>query len=403
MSLALARALLLADAVTPDALAQALLASTTGGVSFVRALLSAGTVDSMRLEQVLERTDAPFMRQVSPVASLVEKLPPGLCERLLAVPVRRDPRTGTVDVAVVDAGDSHAVEEVAHWLRAPVRTVRTSFASMDGALRRLSEPEPGMRSLAPPIWIPASRKAPPPPGVEFPIPLKRRSGSPASRQLATPLVEPELAPSNVERELAPSNVEREPVLDLKRRKPSTAPHDAPVSSLPPRTERGPFSPATPFDDGALVPDEMRRASDRDRILELLVTGLRSVAGRVAVLAVRKDAFVGWTSSPEIGDRAAFRAVRISTSTRTLFSETLEHQGVLLARLPKDAAHAPLIAALAPPPPGEVALVGVHVEGKPVAVVVADRLGEALAATERMQELARLAGESLAHLLRDRRK
>src|SRR6202035_2024957 len=154
MSFALARSLLLADAVTPDALAQALLVSATRGTSLVRALLATRAIDPLRLEQQLERGDAPYMRHVAPVMALVQHLPPGLCERLLALPVRRDPRTGTIDVAVVDARDPHAVEEISHWLSAPVRMVRTSMASMDGALRRIhSKPEQGMRTLAAPIWV----------------------------------------------------------------------------------------------------------------------------------------------------------------------------------------------------------------------------------------------------------
>jgi len=143
VTFALARSLLLADAVTPEALAQALLVSATRGTSLVKALLATRAIDTMRLEQVLERSEAPYMRHVAPIASLVQRLPLGLCERLLALPVRRDPRTGTVDVAVVDSRDPHAVEEIAHWLNAPVRTVRTSLASMEAALMRLGE-EPGL-------------------------------------------------------------------------------------------------------------------------------------------------------------------------------------------------------------------------------------------------------------------
>ena len=109
------------------------------------------------------------MRHIAPVPSLVDRLPPGLCDRLLALPVRRDARTGTVDVAVVDARDPHPAEEIGHWLKAPVRVVRTSIASMESALLRLGspadgEPDPGMRSLAPPIWSPpAAASLPPPP------------------------------------------------------------------------------------------------------------------------------------------------------------------------------------------------------------------------------------------------
>ncbi len=77
MTFALARSLLLADAVTPDALAQALLLAATRGTSLVRALLATRAIDPMRLEQQLERGDAPAMRHVAPVMPLVEHLPAG--------------------------------------------------------------------------------------------------------------------------------------------------------------------------------------------------------------------------------------------------------------------------------------------------------------------------------------
>jgi hypothetical protein len=407
VTIALARSLLLADAVTPEALAHALLVSATRGTSLVRALLATRAIDTMRLEQALERSEAPYMRHVAPVAALVQRLPAGLCERLLALPVRRDPRTGTVDVAVVDARDPHAVEEISYWLDAPVRTVRTSLASMEAALKRLSDaPDAGMRSLAPPMWLPPD-SAPPRTktptygspafdatgiGQEIPIPLSRRSVS------APPIVD--LGPPVIERD---ARGDDDPVLDLKRRK-SSAPAGASPPSSPP-TARGPFSASSlqpPLEDADPVLDAIRGATDRDRIFELLVVGVSSVARRCAVLAVRRDAIVGWTCSPDL-DRTAFRAVRISLSARTVLSETLKHDGVTLARIPRDAAHAPLLAAITAPPPGEVALVAVHVEGKAVAVVLADDLGEALKATERMQDLGRAAGAALARLLRERRK
>ena len=70
-------------------------------------------------------------------------------------PVRRDPRTGTIDVAVVDARDPHAADEISYWLKSPVRVIRTSMASMDAALQGIDEePGLGMHPLAPPMGSP---------------------------------------------------------------------------------------------------------------------------------------------------------------------------------------------------------------------------------------------------------
>jgi len=469
MGFALARALLLADAVTAEGLAQALLVAGSRGTSLVRALLATRAIEPGRLEQQLEGGDAPTMRHVAPVMSLVNQLPPGLCERLLALPVRRDPRTGTVDVAVVDARDPHPVEEVAHWLRAPVRMVRTSLASMETALKRMNaRPEVGMRSLAAPIWVPAPVEPPqdlsktpaygspvvdesqlgdspdssPTEIVDFgvaspniPFALKRKSMASISyTEIGAPAVErdarfpdgrpwsehpppPAAAP-------APAYVagagETDPILDLRRRKSTIPPDVAHASTLPAPEPRPPEprpmtpsplasppatpnAPAPPFADARAVFDAIAGASDRDSILELLVAGTRTVARKVAVLAVKRDTLVGWTCSPELGDRSLVRAARVSYGLSDVFSTALASEAAHLARVPKDATHAPLLAVMKSPPRGEVGLVAVRVGGKPVALVMADELGDTTLGTRRLQELAAAAGEALERLLRDRRK
>jgi hypothetical protein len=414
VTFALARSLLLADAVTPDALAEALLVSATRGTSLVRALLATRAIDPHRLEQQLERGEAPYMRHVAPVMSLVQQLPPGLCERLLALPVRRDPRTGTIDVAVVDARDPHPVEELAHWLRAPVRMVRTSLASMDAALRRLhARPDRGVHTLAAPIWVPSPGEPPkdlsrtpaygspvvdesalvdpdddssPTDVVDFPVADPNIPFALTRKSLAGVAIS-ELGPPVIERD---PRAETDPVLDLRRRK----------SSAPPIPANAPIAP---FAEVGTILDAIRDANDRDSILELLVAGVRTVARKVAVLAVKRDALVGWTCSPELAERAVLRCARVSTPMSTLLSEQLEADGARLARIPKDATHAPLLAVMKTTPLGEVALVSVRVEGKAVALVLADEVGDTLVATRRMEELAGAAGLALGRLLRERRK
>jgi hypothetical protein len=391
MSFALARSLLLADAVTAEALAKALLVSATRGTSLVRALLTTRAIDALRLEQQLERGEAPYMRHVAPVLSLVQQLPPGLCERLLALPVRRDPRTGTVDVAVVDARDPHPVQEVAHWLHAPVRMVRTSLAAMDAALRRLdTKSEPGVRPLAAPIWVPtpgepidlAKTPAYGLPAVEeskareleedIPVPLKRR------RLSSAPAID--VGPPAIETE---PESDHDPVLDLRKRK----------SSNPPEP---PLLPETAL-------ERIRAAGDRDQILELVVEGVRSVAPRVAVFAVRKDSVVGWTCSREMADRAELRASRFTPGPDTALDGVLASEGTTFVRIPKDATHAPLLSGLSRAPTGDVALATIRVESRSVALVMVDGFGDELAIAKRLDEVAQAASEALGRLLRERRK
>jgi hypothetical protein len=446
MTYALARSLLLADAVKPEALAEALLVSATRGTSLVRALLAARAIDPARLDQHLERGDVPTMRHVVPVLSLVQQLPSELCDRLLALPVRQDPLTNTVDVAVVDARDTHAVEEMAYWLRAPVRMVRTSLVAMESALRQLhARPDAGMKPLAPPIWVPSpmpssgpdpkrERAATPMYGTraadgqgptishvsnsanhsspdiapgpladvadDIPIPLRRKSIAPV------PILEVS-APPPAARNSSGAEPYTDPILDLRRMK-SVAPPEPAGDAVPPApiTTRGPFSPGAPwppFGDVSPTLEAIRSAADRDTILELLVSGIRPAAARVAVLAVKRDLLIGWTCSPEMGDRTALRTARMQAPADSVLSAALATDDAMLARIPKDAAHAPLLAAMHSPPRGEVALVSVRVEGKPVALVVVDELGDSMAVTKRMQELAHAAAEALGRLLRERRK
>jgi hypothetical protein len=159
----------------------------------------------------------------------------------------------------------------------------------------------------------------------------------------------------------------------------------------------PFPPVGP----AL--DAIRAAGDRDAILEQVVVGVRTVARKVAVLAVRKEMLIGWTCSPELADRATLRTARIAPAVSDVLTAALASDVAMLVRIPKDAAHAPLLAAMKVPPSGEVALAPVRVEGKPVALVLADELGDPLQATRRLEEVARVAGASLERLLRERRK
>jgi hypothetical protein len=346
--LPLARSLRLADLVTREGLAEALLLSATRGTPLVRALLAARAIDPPRLERHLERGDAPYMRHVAPVLSLVEQLPRGLCERLLALPVRCDPLTGTVDVAVVDASDPHPVEEIAHWLGTPVRMVRTSLASLDTTLRRTNvASSAGIQALAPPIWQAGSSQ--PPPAVE--------------RDGPDPTTDPNIPFTLTRKSLAPA---------------------APLADVEPMLER------------------IRREHDRDAILELVLVAAETVAHRVAVLAVRHGALVGWTCSPQLADRPTLRSLRMSAAG-TVLAPALDKDGARLVRIPPDPVHAPLRSLWRELPEGELVVVAVRVERKPVALVVACPLRQPAIAAGRMERIAEVAGSAMAQALRLRRK
>ncbi len=177
----LGRALLLADAVSPEAMADALLASVRDRVSLVRALLSTQAIAPLRLEEELARTapDAPLLRHPVPVLDLVERLPPHLCSALVAVPVRADAMTGTIDVAVADANDTHAAEEIAFYLSAPVRVVRSPLGAIESAIDQAKHARHvRQQSSAPPSRGTSPISVPPPSPVR-PVAKTPPWGSPA--------------------------------------------------------------------------------------------------------------------------------------------------------------------------------------------------------------------------------
>jgi hypothetical protein len=133
----LVKALLVEDAASARDIALALHASVSRGVPLVRALLETRAVSEDALGRVLARSEAPELGRVVPAMDVVALLPQGMCERLHAVPVRRDPVTGTVDLALADAGDAHAAAEFVHHLGAAVRVLRAPLLAMEEGLRRV--------------------------------------------------------------------------------------------------------------------------------------------------------------------------------------------------------------------------------------------------------------------------
>lgn len=156
----LTRALLVEDVAQPAKIGEALFVSVTRDVPLVRALETTGAAPSDVLARYLGRSPAPFLRQVIPVADLVDRLPPGLCARLLAIPVRRDAITGTVDVVVADASDPHPGAEIAFHLRAPVRVIRAPVGAIEEALvrirRRAQDPSDATGFDSRPFSVPPS-------------------------------------------------------------------------------------------------------------------------------------------------------------------------------------------------------------------------------------------------------
>lgn len=381
VSLDLARTLVLTEVVPWGSVASALFLSTTKGIPFTRALLDGQSITLDRLEEELARADAPTVDDVTADPALLERLPRGLCRRLFAVPLKQG-ETGAVDVAFADVRDHHAIRELEHHLRAPVRAVRASFARVEEVVSRLPQArreeaviETTLVSVRAPqmpenaskaknaIFAPAPEQPPENPHPSSPpLPLVRRA---SDRPI--PLVR---------------RAEEQPVLELR----------APYSRQSMRPSIRPSF--RPVESGAGA--AMRTAQGRDEILHLLLEGASEFARRVILFAVRKDAITGLMCTPTMGDEARIRELRIAGDEPSIFAN-VAHAGTYLGPLYKIEIHKPVIALL-PGVSDTVAVAAVRLRNRPLVLVLAEGMKNAAMDVRVLEDLSRTAGEAFARIL-----
>jgi len=377
--------LLLADALPAEELGRALLASLATGRSLLTVLVETGAIDETRLEAELARAGATPIEDVTADRDLIASLPPGLCERLLVVPLRRDPETGAIHVAVADPRDRHPAEEIAYFLRAEVRAFRARIAAIRRALFE-ADAAPRAQPLAHPVIMGHDRKGTPIWGT--PIVGVRASSVPHVNEMPIPLTRRSFPPTE---EAVPTQREPEPVFALLSRRPP--------SMFAPATTTASAIPSPPFADAQPVLGALAEATDRDAIIALLLSGARAVARRVGIFAVKREAFLGWACSPELGDPRAFRALAITAALPSVFAGVASGSDYL-GPLYRTEAHAPLLD-LMETTTRDLAIVPVRVHGHAALLLLADELGDPALSTKRMSELAQAAGAALARVLRSR--
>lgn len=484
----LTKALLLEEVAAPQAIGRALLASVSGKIPLVYALIETGAASPEVLTRYIERAESPFLHHVVPVPELIERLPPGLCQHLLALPVRHDAITGTVDVAVVDASDPHPAREIGFHLGTPVRIVRAPLAALEDALRRLQDPtrgrarsmpnadgaalpapggvyapgappsrrglvlEPdsipppqdhvpaatsGARAATPPWGTPIHVVGPVRPrlptepptsgyGSEIPIPLTRKTFYPGTMSGGTQrppaFVDPRAAGLGegyafdttglrdiVERTAAhrfasahpPSaQVTAPPPLSFIPGPPPLPDWGTPARGGAPSGAYAAYAPELPFPEMGGVSAALRNAGSRDEILELVLTGARMVALKVALFVVKKGGYLGWLATPEFADRASLQSILIPLDANSVFDRAVR-EDIYLGPIRHDDVHAPLLRVMRHPS-RDVAIVPVRVSGKTAVIIVADGLGDTMLGTRRLEELARAAGDAFARVVRARR-
>jgi hypothetical protein len=182
--------------------------------------------------------------------------------------------------------------------------------------------------------------------------------------------------------------------------PSAVMGDGGYSTSASRVPIAPNAPALPYGDLGSTLSSIRTAVDRDAVLGLVQLGARTVARRVAMLVVRKDSLDGWSCTPEFGDQAALRDLKIPLRAPNLLTAVLAggvHLGPLMGTVA-----APLLRVMRTASQ-DVAIAALRVGDRPAVLIVADELGDTLLATKRLDELARAAGDALLRILRTKRE
>ncbi len=328
----------------PEAELERVLALAVGqGRPLNSVLLDASSelLDAVAREHLRREVDSVEM--VRPAASLVELLPAGLCERLGAVPVQRDARSGRVDIAAVDPFDPHVERELGFHLEAPVRVLRARPEAMAAALAGFG-----------PARVPSGP----------PLPLVRK------------------APQAV----SPAPGDDEPVLSLSRPKIERTASSPTAGTVPP-----PVTEPMP----SLLGD-FENATSAEEIVALLLRGMAPAP--TLVLSVRSGVYSGRAGSPSL-EVDAVRRVRLAVGTASVV-ETAVRSGFYLGVLPMTPAHAPLRELFGGAAEHEVYVVPVMVSGHASLIVASEisPLGASVEATRRADQLAVVSAHALERIV-----
>ena len=387
MSVDLTRRLLALGLVHRDDVQRALFAHVSRHEPLVKLLAEMPSVREQAIDDELARHEAPTVRSVQPLARLVETLPPGMCRALLAIPVRQDVFTRTVDLAVVDPNDTHVEREFAHHLRSPIRLLRAPLAAMEDALRRIENdrlppPEPPR-----PTFDRAERRTPP-----YMLRSEIDALAAASASSVPQLKKPSERPIPLVRRSDGSvSVSPEAMASLRQ---------GFGTDRPGQQTGGPFSngaPRGPFPNPGPLLEAVRQAGSRDEIIDLLLNGLAMLAGRVGTFVARKDHFQGWRCNEALADPESFHEVRIPADVPSILA-TAAATGFYLGPLPHTGVHAELLGVMGGIA-SEVAVTPVRVEGRLALLLFLDDIGDSMLATRRADEMGRVAGEALGRLVK----
>lgn len=395
MSVETARRLLEGGLVSRADVELALLQALIRGVPFVQAFVAQRLELAELLEQELTRAGAPMLRSVQAHPELSASVPMGMCERLLAVPVRRQVITQTVDVAAVDPFDSHIAQEFSYHLDAPVRILRAPVNAIMAALEGLHMGGEFQRGVSEMLGVGEERtpthgssvnqsadssyeSVPPGSLSEPPIPLVRRSSQ-------GPRLQGNTAPGVGSSEPPPAlgqDERGEPIIGLRRSKPEG--HDA--------VTRARLLEA----DLAQVERQLAASQSPDEVLELL-TEQACPEGCCLVFSVKAGQFVARSANFDVN---GLREVTVSRARPSVFEAALE-SGHYLGKLPETLVHTLIRELFAERLGSEVYVVPTPVGGRPTLMIMVTGFERSFTATRRVDRLSSAASAALERLVLER--
>jgi len=152
-------------------------------------------------------------------------------------------------------------------------------------------------------------------------------------------------------------------------------------------------------DAGPVLEALRQATSRDDVIRVAMRGMRLVARRIAVFAVKRDAFTGWACNVDFGDAEDLHEVKTPIDQPSVLA-TATATAIYLGPIPATPAHEGILRVMERAS-GDVAAVAVRVAGRPVLVLLCDDLEDTLTGTRYLVDLSRSVGEALTRLLADR--
>lgn len=380
MAIELAQRLISGEALPRRVVEAALLRHVKERVPFVSSLLELYPQHASSLLRELDLSGAPLAGDLSPDPHLMERLPVGLCSRLMGFPIGITSSSGVVDVLIVDPDDAHALAEFGFHLGTDVRFVR-------GRLAHIAKEVAAVEGLVGPRTARQDnrRMNDRDPLSAPPIPLTRVAAA-------------EIQPGTHRGVAPPAAVGRVGQARGQSHTRSTVPPHPPQAAS---NEPAPASRSSVFphgsDDLQTALSNLAVAEDGDAVVEALIVGLAGLSKEVVVFAVRGASFRSRGRTDLLSRPRRDATVELPPGENSL-TQSLE-LGQYLGPLNDDSPELRFLAEHY----DEVCVTRVDVMNRPALVVFAGGFSSPYDVSLRSDHLARAASDALARLVISRKR